>query len=480
MQYYGTRLSENISRREPEGYLLCLNVPVARTGTQDYLPEELGITPGSSSFPSGPGGLVSVYRPEEEVFAPETMASFEGMPVTNDHPPDGVDVENIRRLQTGHAHNIRRGTGSEADLLLADLIITDERLIEAILGGKREISCGYTYELAEENGRYIQRKIRGNHIAVVDAGRAGPRVSIKDHKGPKTKAPPAPSHLVSIKDHKQPERSTSTMKKSLSKLLARMAKDGDVEAVAEFIEEMIEGEPETKAKAAAETVEEVAEAVAGAVAEAVSEAGNGNADPERATDEETLSGIIERLDRLIELLTIAPAAGDEDPEELCNAAPGELCAEEVAEAIEEVIEAAEAAEGGEKPPEDNDTASGGLSAEEVGEIVEAILEPDISTTLEEVIEGDEDPDDPEGICSNDALHTALQIAAPMLMKMNRKQRRKAAADIAAQVRKNRRKAANRGYDRVMNPRIQRDSRSVYNALGKRIMAARNANYKGRG
>ena len=42
MHYYGTRLSENISRREPEGYLLCLNVPVARTGIQEYLPEELG------------------------------------------------------------------------------------------------------------------------------------------------------------------------------------------------------------------------------------------------------------------------------------------------------------------------------------------------------------------------------------------------------------------------------------------------------
>ena len=44
MHYYGTRLSENLSMREPEGYLLCLNVPVARTGTQEYLPEELGIT----------------------------------------------------------------------------------------------------------------------------------------------------------------------------------------------------------------------------------------------------------------------------------------------------------------------------------------------------------------------------------------------------------------------------------------------------
>ena len=44
MHYYGTRLSDNISRRDPEGYLLCLNVPVARTGVQEYLPDELGLT----------------------------------------------------------------------------------------------------------------------------------------------------------------------------------------------------------------------------------------------------------------------------------------------------------------------------------------------------------------------------------------------------------------------------------------------------
>ena len=90
LQYYGTKLSENISRRDPEGYLLCLNVPVARTGYQEYWPEELGLAPSKP-------GLVSVFRPESEVFAPEALASFEGMPVTDGHPPDGVDVRNIRR-----------------------------------------------------------------------------------------------------------------------------------------------------------------------------------------------------------------------------------------------------------------------------------------------------------------------------------------------------------------------------------------------
>ena len=84
MNYYGTRLSDNISVREPEGYLFCLNVPVARTGYQDYWPEELGLGTGSD--------LIKVFRPEEEVFSEATMASFEGMPITDDHPEEGVDI----------------------------------------------------------------------------------------------------------------------------------------------------------------------------------------------------------------------------------------------------------------------------------------------------------------------------------------------------------------------------------------------------
>ena len=77
LHYYGTRLSENLSIRQPEGYLLCLNVPVARTGTQEYMPGELGLTGNEQLSVSAENGLIPVYRPEEEVFAPETMASFE-------------------------------------------------------------------------------------------------------------------------------------------------------------------------------------------------------------------------------------------------------------------------------------------------------------------------------------------------------------------------------------------------------------------
>jgi len=416
MQYYGTRLSENISRREPEGYLLCLNVPVARSGTQEYRPGELGIS-------AAPPDLIPVCRPEEEVFSPAAMASFEGMPVTNDHPPDGVDIFNARTLQKGHTHNVRRGSGSESDLLLADLIITDPGLIEAILGGKREISCGYTYELCEENGRYVQRKIRGNHVAVVDAGRAGSRVSIKDHK-----------------TVENTERSKCIMKKSLSKILARMAKDGDTETVAEILEEMMqteEGEaPETPAE---ET---------GAVIETPAENGEEAADGE----EVTLADIAARLDRLIALL--APAA-DEDP-----------VTEQITEAVGEAVEAVLA------------EAPAVVTEETIEEIVEEIVDPALSAVIPDLPEEDEDEEDPgqELICSADALRSALKAVRPALARMPRKQRRQVCADIALRLKGIRQPAADsRVYADLASAR--RKPAGDPAELGRRIMASRNANIK---
>ena len=427
MHYYGTRLSENISRREPEGYLLCLNVPVARTGTQEYLPEELGIG-------SGPG-LIEVHRPEAEVFSPETIASFEGMPVTNDHPPDGVDIGNIRALQKGHAHNVRRGSGEESDLLLADLIITDPVLIDLILDGKREISCGYTYELCEENGTYIQRKIRGNHVAVVDAGRAGPRVSIKDRK---------PT---------EPERRTHLMKKSLSKILARMAKDGDIETVAEIIEEMIEPEStETPAEAVAEAVAEVAPVVAAAAEEP--EAVIETPETTIVVDEATLGEVISRLDQIISLLQ--PAATDDDP------------VGEIAEAVEEALEAVITAE---DPITDEDLTEG-TTPEEVAGIIEEIMEP-ISEVLDPAADecGEENQ---QVLLTSDAIHAALNAVGPTLLRVPEKQRRALGKDLVRRLNK---PLSRRGADqfRALAGARRKPSRGNPADLGKRIMANRNIN-----
>ncbi len=441
MIYYGTRLSENISRREPEGYLLCLNVPVARSGTQQYLAEELGI-PDS-------GGWIPVFRPEEEVFSRECVASFEGMPVTNDHPPEGVTLENIRRLQKGHAHNVRRGSGEEKDLLLADLIITDRELIDAILGGKREISCGYTYELSEENGRFVQRKIRGNHVAVVDAGRAGHRVSIRD-----TRPAAGPDSPIS-----QPtERSTPMKKKSIARVLARMARDGDTESVAEILEEMLS--PEEAAGPASEDVKEETKEETGEAEnpETIAEI----TVPEAAQitiDSDAVAAILERLDRLITLLSAAaetlpetPAdpAGDEDP-----------LIEEMTEAVEEAMEAMAAAEEAGSEPAD------------VQELLEELEEP-VSSVLEPEEDGEKDP-----ACTADALRAALRAVRPALARMPKKQRAKVCAEIAGRVHGGAAMDSRAGgsvYAALARKGKAREKTDPAE-LGRRIMAARNINQR---
>ena len=171
--YYGDRFSPHMTRT-PEGYLICHDVPIARTGTQQYLPKELGLE-GE--------GLITVFRNENEVFKPAAIASFEGKPVTDNHPPVDVMPDNYSIYTKGVVQNVRRGNSDQQDKILADLIIYDANLIAEIESGKREISCGYDCLYKNNNdGTYCQANIIGNHVAVVDNGRAGSTVSIKDEK----------------------------------------------------------------------------------------------------------------------------------------------------------------------------------------------------------------------------------------------------------------------------------------------------------
>lgn len=170
--FYGSKISEHMTET-PEGYLVCLGVPIGRTGEQEYLPRELGLEGDK---------LIKVYRKEQDVFKPSAIASFEGKPLVNDHPPEDVTAANYPIYAKGTVCNIRRGTlDTGEDALLCDIIVYDANLAAQIRAGKREISCGYdcTY-VSNGDGTYHQEDIIGNHVAVVDRGRAGASVSIKD------------------------------------------------------------------------------------------------------------------------------------------------------------------------------------------------------------------------------------------------------------------------------------------------------------
>ena len=163
--------------RTPEGYL-CVKGVAARAGVYQYVSTELDLP--------GPARIVNVYKPAEELFSPESMATAIDKDVTNDHPDDLVDSTTFRDVSVGHA----RGYEREGENAVVDMIIKDQSAIDDIESGKAELSPGYTAEYVPEAGiapdgqsyEYVQRIIKYNHFAVVDAARAGKVARIFDHK----------------------------------------------------------------------------------------------------------------------------------------------------------------------------------------------------------------------------------------------------------------------------------------------------------
>lgn len=164
-------------RLTKDGFLAC-RARAAKAGIYDYAAFEVGGTERGFKATD----TVKVYRPAEEVFAADSVASFLAKPVTNNHPAEAVTADNWKQ----HARGVNMGALRDGEYLAFDLVIMDGALIADVDAGKRELSNGYSCVLdwtagtTPEGLAYdaIQRNIRGNHIAVVDKGRAGPDCKI--------------------------------------------------------------------------------------------------------------------------------------------------------------------------------------------------------------------------------------------------------------------------------------------------------------
>ncbi len=157
-----------------------LKVPgrVSRSGIQEYLASELGITDRA------PNDIIRVMRPEEEVFNQDSLDTFIGSDVTLDHPPEMVDASNYSQYSVG---TISSSPVRDGDFVQCELIIKDANAISAIQGGKVQLSVGYSavYDNQVPDGAdydFIQREIRVNHTAICTAARAGAQARLFDNK----------------------------------------------------------------------------------------------------------------------------------------------------------------------------------------------------------------------------------------------------------------------------------------------------------
>lgn len=123
------------------------------------------------------------YRPPDEVFAPLSIESLIGAAITDDHPAEFVDIFNARDLSRGHVINAWR----DGNLMRVRVLVRDAELLRKIFElGKVELSCGYTARTEGPPGTHpvegpyeaTQREIIHNHLAVVDAARAGPQARL--------------------------------------------------------------------------------------------------------------------------------------------------------------------------------------------------------------------------------------------------------------------------------------------------------------
>jgi hypothetical protein len=138
---------------------------------------------GVFSYKNPDGSERREYRPPAEVFKNDTMESFSLVPVTDDHPPGLLDAANTKQYAAGAvAGNARR----DGDHVAASMLVTDATLIAKMESGKQQVSCGYICDLEHTPGevdgqRYdaVQKNIRGNHVAIVDIGRAGPDARVR-------------------------------------------------------------------------------------------------------------------------------------------------------------------------------------------------------------------------------------------------------------------------------------------------------------
>lgn len=179
--FFADRLTLDAPRRTKDGYL-AVRAKAARTGVYQYSGHEVD--------PSNEHGLrdqatVNVLRDEKTVFDKKAAHSFIGKPITDDHPSEAVNSNNWR----DHARGVVMGAEwQEGGYLAFDLLLTDQTAIDKVGGGKRELSNGYeaTLEFGDfkaDDGTACpvrQTSVAGNHVALVDHGRAGSACRIAD------------------------------------------------------------------------------------------------------------------------------------------------------------------------------------------------------------------------------------------------------------------------------------------------------------
>jgi hypothetical protein len=171
---------DSVRTVDDNGYLHVGISNITKEQVAPYLGSEI---PGFEKLGLKPDEIYNVYRPASELSKPATVESLNGIPVLLKHAEDSAEAPASNRVGS---------TGTDAKweppYLTNSLHIQDADAIRRINDGTmREISMGYFYTPVLRHGEFegepydvVMTDISCNHVALVEEGRAGHDVSVKD------------------------------------------------------------------------------------------------------------------------------------------------------------------------------------------------------------------------------------------------------------------------------------------------------------
>ena len=123
------------------------------------------------------------YRPADEL--KKGAETFNNLPLLDKHIEDGAEKEDAKKHRVG---SLGDKVKFNAPYLQNSLIVYDQKAIDKIEDGtQKELSCAYRYDPIKQSGEFggqrydfVMTNIRGNHVALVEEGRAGSDVVVAD------------------------------------------------------------------------------------------------------------------------------------------------------------------------------------------------------------------------------------------------------------------------------------------------------------
>ena len=161
--------------------------PLSKVGVFPYTGAMIDPT---GEFGLDPDKIYNVMRPQDELADLETIESFKLVPWIDEHIMLG---EKKNGLTPAEEKGISGVIGENVffddkdQMLKGNVKVFAEGLKNDIEKGKKELSLGYRCKYEKESGifngqsyDFVQKYIRGNHMASVDEGRMGSEVAVLD------------------------------------------------------------------------------------------------------------------------------------------------------------------------------------------------------------------------------------------------------------------------------------------------------------